>query len=476
MKKKSFMMLIILILTLQFLFMAAIAEDSGEASVQTLYNAMVRIFNEEDYERAYEIAIEIESKGGQNYSDANLYIGYLKGWDAINKDDLDIAISYFRPLVAAGFEKSEGYYNYLLGRKEQDSGNYADAISYYETASTQGVFVGVTYQSECEILMQSSAYDAADRYEKQGNYLAAAEAFAALGSYSDSDSREKENYYLYAGELSKQSKYEEAAEIYNMLGTYKDSADQAARAYQLFQNGNANVSFSELGYSAVDAQSVKLEWNDSQELGAYTVSYYPMDMVDDAKSVTTSECSCEISGLLPGTKYHVEITSQRNATASLSGSFETSQAVVSTELAPYGEWVYTFSQHDLINSSIDRLVEGGKVQEIGDAILQVQNRKLSDAGTGCVICSLDKREPTEEDEEYDVLCVVRAGSGFVASIESKESKTGKSTYVPFNVDITSLLDKAYDFYEGWPSGSAYADLYVNGCLLTQLNFVIECIQ
>ena len=276
MKKILKMLCLFALLTAFTLSGAAMAQEAvqsgaAETSVPGLFNAMEKRFSENDFEMAYELAIQIEALGGQNYSSASLYICYLKAWKAIQADDIDSALIYLSPIIAAKFMDSEGYYYYILGRKEQAIGNFNEAIAYYNQASAMGVFNGVSYMAECEFALNRDAYAAAERLEQQMNYLQAAQAFEALGVYKDSNERKKACYYAYAGQLINEMKYAEAVDMYNSLGNYKDSIE-LAKKYAGITNGN-NVFISEANATPLNARSALISWTDAMQLGgSFTVN------------------------------------------------------------------------------------------------------------------------------------------------------------------------------------------------------------
>ena len=308
---------VLFIIILQSIACAELLSQNEAAgmSIPGLFDSMEARFEEKDYQSAYELAIQLEAVGGQNYSSASLYIGYLKGWNAMQIDDIDSAISYFRPLVAATFKNSEGYFYYLMGRKEQENGNYSTAIGYYQSASSLEVYDGVSYQSECEMALQAETYASAERYVKQGNYQLAAQVFESLGSYKDSNNRKKECYYAYAGQLAGKLQYAEAAEIYNALGLYEDSAELASKYYALAQNDFSSSGITNLTVEELDARSLIVKWSDNLQLGVYTVTWYPGVMESIAQSKTANGNNIVLEELIPSTTYHIIITSGKNEAA-----------------------------------------------------------------------------------------------------------------------------------------------------------------
>ena len=91
---------------------------------------------------------------------------------------------------------------------------------------------------------RASKYRAAQQLMSAGEYLAAAQAFEALGGYSDSASKaqgafwkqkmeEKRQAYQSAQQLLDKKDYPGAAEAFEALGDYSDSASKAQEARQL---------------------------------------------------------------------------------------------------------------------------------------------------------------------------------------------------------------------------------------------------
>ena len=450
--------------------MAGLAEQDatsgvGATSVVGLFNSMEKLFDESDYETAYDLAIQIERLGGQNYGSASLYIGYLKGWKAMQQNDIDSALSYFSPIVAAKFKDAEGYYNYLMGRKEQANGNYADAIEYYDQAAALEVYNGVTYRSECEMALNQEAYEAAERYEQQGNYLQAALSFEALKVYKDSNERRKANYYAYAGQLVDNMQYAEAAEVYNNLGTFKDSSELAAKYYAIAQSDFATIAISDAAVQVVDSRTLVVSWSDSLQLGSYTVAWYPGNMEKDVQSRTVTTGSLVLDNLWPATVYHVVITSDKNVAARSELSAVTPQAPANS-IRVFIQEVLSYEQHDLLTIPMWQLQGAGKARQLEGGAVALPGRSLSESDKGYLLtCSVD-RPTTAEDEVYDYLCVLHMGD-YVAATAGQFTVQGYLRYPSFYIGLSPLFDKIYDQAGAWEGDTANIDLYFGNTLLSQ---------
>lgn len=108
--------------------------------------------------------------------------------------------------------------------------------------------------------MRAGRYRSAQKLLSDGAYEAAAEAFDALGTYSDSAEKAKEarneirllESYQSAKAFFDAGSYQEAAEAFEALGTYSDSAEKAQEAHRLLvlqQNEQAYQAALELFYS-----------------------------------------------------------------------------------------------------------------------------------------------------------------------------------------------------------------------------------
>ncbi len=457
---------------------AAMAQEvvqsgAAETSVPGLFNAMEKRFSDNDFEMAYELAIQIEALGGQNYSSASLYICYLKAWKAIQADDIDSALIYLSPIIAAKFENSEGYYYYILGRKEQAIGNFNEAVAYYNQASSLGVFNGVSYMAECELAINQNAYAAAERLEQQMNYLQAAQAFEALGVYKDSNERKKACYYAYAGQLVNEMKYAEAVDMYNSLGNYKDSI-ALAKKYADVANGKGNVFISEASATPLDARSAFISWTDAMQLGgSFTVSWYPGNMLNTAQTKSVSECNIILDELYPNTTYRVIITSDKNAAASAEISFATPQTTNQTGLRVFTHDVLSYEQQDLLSIPLTQLQGSGKARLLENNVIPLPGGSMADSGKGYMLsCSID-RPVTEADELYDYICVVRIGSEYTAATTGQFTVPGYWRYPSLCFDLTTLFDKIYNANgKVWPGTNAVIDLYINNSLLAQSNVML----
>lgn len=457
---------------------AAMAQEvvqsgAAETSVPGLFNAMEKRFSENDFEMAYELAVQIEALGGQNYSSASLYICYLKAWKAIQVDDIDSAQSYLSPIVAAKFMDSEGYYYYILGRKQQAIGNYNEAIAYYNQASSLGVFNGVSYMAECELALNGAAYAAAERLEQQQNYLQAAQAFEALGVYKDSNERKKACYYAYAGQLASEMKYAEAVDVYNSLDDYKDSIELAAY-YAKFINSGDGRFISDASATPLDARSAFISWTDTMQLGgSFTVSWYPGNMTNTAQTKTVSECNLMLDELYPNTTYRVIITSDKNEAASAELTFATPQTTNQTELRVFTHDILSFERQDLISIPITQLQGSGKARLLENSVIPLPGGSMADSGKGYMLsCSID-RPITEADELYEYICIVRIGSEYAAAITGQFTVPGYWRYPSLCFDLTDLFDKIHNANgKVWPGTNAVIDLYINNSLLAQSNVML----
>lgn len=450
-------------------------DGAVQTSVPGLFNAMEKRFEEADYDTAYELALQIEMLGGQNYSSASLYIGYLKGWKAMQQDDIDSAISYFSPITAAKFKNAEGYFAYLMGRKEQENGNYAQAIAYYQQASALEVYNGVSYQSECEMQLQAEAYAAAERYEQQGNYLLAAQAFEQLNVYKDSNERRKACYYAYAGQLVDNLQYAEAAEVYNALGTYQNSVELATKYYAIAQSDLTSSAFVDIVITQVDPRTLLVTWSDTLQLGSYNVSWYPGSMEKAAQTQTVQACSAVLENLYPSTTYQIVITSDKNEAARAETSGMTAQSQPQTVMRLFTQEVLTYEQQELLTTPLTQLQGAGKTHPIENNAIQLPSRSMSESGKGYMLsCSVD-RPITQEDEQYSYLCVVRIGDCAAAS-SGQFTVQGFWQYPSFCLELTSLFDKIYAENSAWPDTTADIDLYINDSLLSQTTVSLISIQ
>jgi len=481
MKKCTKVLFLVIMLSAVFLYSLAFAEQSGQSgatgmSIPGLFDSMEARFNEGDYQAAFELALQIESVGGQNYSSASLYIGYLKGWNAMQTEDIDSAISYFRPIVAAGFKNAEGYFQYLMGRKEQENGNYATAIAYYQSASALQVYDGVSYQSECEMALQAEIYAAAERYIEQGNYQLAAQTFESLGSYKDSNSRKKECYYAYAGQLAEKLQYAEAAEVYNSLGLYEDSPNLAAKYYALAQSDISSSGITDLSAQEIDAQSLLVKWTDKLQLGTYTVTWYPGTMENLSESKTVNADTTLIERLVPSTTYHIIITSGKNEVVRAETTVATPQAPMQRDLRVLSQSILSYDQQDYYNMPLTQLQSSGKAHAIENGIIPMPSRSMEESGKGYMISCNVQRETTEDDQAYDYMCVLRIGDNALATSKGQMEVQGYLPYVSFYIGLTQLFDEIYAAGNNWPGSDANIDLYIGDSLLSQCSVSLSGAQ
>ena len=446
-----------------------------------VYDAMVDQFEADRYEDAYENAKELERRKLLNYSnDGNrsvgVYLTYLEGWKAAKEDDIGTALECFEPFVENGFAKSKGYYNYLLGRIEQDNGNYLDALTYYEAALDPECYVdfALPYWRECKKLSNEQAYEEAQEYFDQGNYAAAAEKYEALNNYSDSNEKMKESYYLLGKQKYEKREYGEAYDLFSKLAKYKykDSKELADAIWQVSQNQDSEAVATNLQCINTDLTSLEIAWDDVQNLNDYDIVYYPLSMADRGKSISVKQKSAMINNLIPGTKYSFTVTSKQSDAFSISGTFETAQIVDTVELYNDTTYIFEFNQRDLKGGSLEKVY--GIADKLKQNVLQIGNRKLSDLGIGCMIApSILNNSFSEEEEIFELMCIYRVGSDYVGS--SKLDQQVKKGYMNTTcyVDLTPSLDDIFNYYGEWPTNRINIDIIVNGKRADQAFIDIE---
>lgn len=490
---KSVLRLIIFTLSVAFIFAntsIVLAEsegvllDEGVMDDQPdfiVYDTMVDQFEEERYEDAYANAKELERRNQLNYSkDGNrsvgVYLTYLEGWKAAKEDDIGTALECFEPFVENGFAKSKGYYNYLLGRVEQNNGNYEDALNYYEAALDPECYVdfALPYWRECKRLSNEQAYEEAQEYFNQGNYAAAAEKYAALNNYSDSNELMKESYYLLGKQKYEKREYSEAYNIFSMLAKYKykDSKDLSDTIWQLSQNQDEDAGTGSLQCISSDTTSLELAWDDVQKLNDFVVAYYPLTMSDKVKTISVKQNTVTISNLIPGTKYCFAITSKQSDAVNISGEFETQSIVDTVSLYNDTTYVYSFRLRDQSGSGSDKTYDNP--ERLKGNVLQVQNRRLHDIGLGCMITPIVKNSTFAEDQDsFDIICTFRVGNSYVSMLQINQAiKTGYSTTTCF-IDLTNSLDEIFDFFGEWPVNGISIDIVIDGMRADQVFIDVE---
>lgn len=80
-------------------------------------------------------------------------------------------------------------------------------------------------------ITRSNKYKIAVEMRENGDFDGAAEAFSALGTYSDSETQFTETLYQKATTLYEQEDYEAAERAFTMLGNYSQSAEYARRSW-----------------------------------------------------------------------------------------------------------------------------------------------------------------------------------------------------------------------------------------------------
>ena len=103
-------------------------------------------------------------------------------------------------------------------------------LGHYEDSAAKWADAAEKHTVQLREQQRASAYERALKNLQSGNYEKAAEQFAELGDYEDSEAKLLEARYQLAVQLKAEGKLGRASEIFTELGGYKDSAALLAEA------------------------------------------------------------------------------------------------------------------------------------------------------------------------------------------------------------------------------------------------------
>jgi len=115
------------------------------------------------------------------------------------------------------------------------------------------------------VLTPALQYRSAENLLAEGDFVGAAEQFAALGDYQDAEERALEANYSEAQRLLSAQNYTEAAALFETLGSYQDSAAGLTEANTALKQ-EADYKAAAAAQESGDYEAAMAMW---QELGAY---------------------------------------------------------------------------------------------------------------------------------------------------------------------------------------------------------------
>lgn len=103
------------------------------------------------------------------------------------------------------------------------------------------VFIILAVTMYFTVIIPNNQYNDALKLYNNKQYLQAKDAFEKLGDYKDSEEKQKEVMYVYAGELFDKKDYDNAARVFDSLGDYNGSKEKKneaiyQKAIELFNN------------------------------------------------------------------------------------------------------------------------------------------------------------------------------------------------------------------------------------------------
>lgn len=448
------------------------------------YEELVAAFELGDYAAARKILKENQLVE-LGIKDAREYSLYLNALDCMEKGSYALAANLFGSLTEDEiFRDSKVLHAYCSGRTAEASGDYAAAVEHYILSASYGD--SVTRMSNCMALQDSSKVASADTLYQQGLSLQDMDLLEqALAMYVEIGDVLKTTQCQQALlQLKKQQAYEKALQQYESalsegnlqgmksaaaaftaLGRYSDSAKYVELIQQQLSELQRVLTFM---VKEVSSTGFKLQWTDSAPQGSqYTVSWVPVHGGEKG-SLSTSELTAELTGLIPGTEYELALTA--------SGTLQ-HQAVLSICTAPadaYGSGFY-ISRAALIGvkrtyislASLSSLLEN-KPQvleylpdnriELADSALSAQSMVYCYAFTYC--------QDKQLQDPVDTFWVLRTKSAGVYASKSMTYDALPASGRLF-IELDTVLDPLYQACHEWPREDCTIELYINGKLAAE---------
>ncbi len=438
------------------------AEQASRSSVPQTYRLMVDAFERGGYADAYDMAKEIFQEN-PSYENIFSYYHYLLALvEYLPAGKYMEAYNEFDVLSISGFAKSAGYAAFTRGRRYEEDGQYEQAIAAYQTAIQNGVNEAQERIFACRAAVQTSAYEAAQFQEQQGNYRVAGDGFAALiGYFADAQQKANQNYYKAAEQLSKAGQYGEAADLFTMLGEYSDSRDKAIQNRQWALGGN-NPATLELRLESATATTLSIAWKNELNHTSFTVAYAPVGMDSLTQTVTVAGTSYELTGLIPNTEYSVKV-SAGGGTSQERGAFYTMQAPAVSD-ARFG---YPRAQLCVCDASAAGLgllnvvtsMADGLYTDLTETGMSPLTRKPSQTNDRYFVNAFFRRR-AEEPENLTLRYVLRLNGKY--SCDKTVEVSDVSVSVPnIPLDVTDLMDALYDNHPD-EGEMITVDAYVDG--------------
>ena len=195
---------------------------------QNRYSKASILLEEGRYDEAYPVFLALDNfKDSRDKADSAMY---LKGMDLLEQHRYDEAYSVFFALNGFMDSREKAHSAmYFKGEQLLDSKAYQQAANAFSLAADYK-----DSQEKVKYCENEVAYQDAETLFLDGNYGAAAEAFRALGSHSDSPERALDAQYRYASGLLSSGSYTDAYEAFTMIPDYLDSRDKANESYYLY--------------------------------------------------------------------------------------------------------------------------------------------------------------------------------------------------------------------------------------------------
>lgn len=276
---------------------------------------------------------------------------YLKAGSIAASGNYDEAIAIYNSL--GEYSDSKSLSSKVAADKLFAAGDRAGAYAIYAT-------LGESYQTHADDY--ALLYEQAKNLQTEEKYDEAASAFAALGTYKDSQTQILQSKYLKAGTMTAAGKYDEAITIYKSLGEFSDSRSLSAKASadKLYNSGDysgAYETYATLGesyqthsseYAAMydAAKALQTDGKYDEAIDAYTI----LGNYNDAKT-QIQQCQYLKAGVLAASGEYDEAITIYNSLGEYSDSTSLSAKASADKLYDAGDYISAYNVYSTLGES-----------------------------------------------------------------------------------------------------------------------------
>ncbi len=225
------------------------------------------------------------------------------------------------------------------------------------------------------------------------------------------------------------------------------------------------------------ATQLMLSWEDS-EPSAYTVTWNPARAKTEPKTITTSQMGVAIEGLMPSTRYTIQVSPSNGVP--LSGSFETKPAPDYTDygflpMDLLGNWLNQYKQSIAAAFGFHNMLENYDQLKESDGLTSLQgviampptepgtHSPLHTQDVGFAVSHSFMLPGAPERMTLTRRAVLRV-PGVGVFEDTEDVLMLRSSLYTVHVDLTDMLEAVFAAMGGWDRKDMTLELYFDGCL------------